>query len=692
MRRALAWIVLAAFCALTAIPAGAQQVAFVSGTDATKFVAIAPIARQLGWTFKRTAEGAVLDDGTGPQVLRIGSRMVRDDGIDLPLFDTPVADRNGNVELTLTDAATLFHLRVAANGPNVGLVTDLASEVTIREIPRPATPAPAPVTTARPQAFATPALVSGNAGTVAVSVLFDGNNRTYQSNVSGNAGIVRGSVSSIGSDAFTAPAGIVTVGAPKRNVAFGSIQNPLAGSIINNGTLVGLDAHLASGKTLYDAYSGHTIDGSLLAIGRTQGNTTDVLADVSMHGVNQPLLRHSVLMPETWGTVEYDALAGTRGTGAGIRARTKGKTFVDAIVSDAHGTLPLSDGDLATGAVIGEHLSSATTVTAGYLRAMGAPGSPTLGITTQIAHFNLGANVSQHWTNLSASFGGASAYGALFASSGAQHVYGANLGLALHKALLEMNVTSSGGSSDGVLQVRTNHSGINLAAGFDLSAGLLRPLVGIVVPVTGALAFEAGLVAGPSGRPALRLSMLAGIRAPRPRVATFPVAVFVPDATHYGPLKLFVDGAPVTTPFAPGGHVDIPAGRHTMYVESADRAYASEPQEILATSPSKVALTLFPQRSVAGRISFGGSPDAVPPGASLEGIRVVLEPSGLSVTTDADGRFVFARAAYDPASTIMLDPASIPNGFLTPPALPLAPGDATLVLPPARTIERVSLR
>lgn len=692
MRRAFAWIALVALCALTAVPVRAQQVAYVPGAGATTFVAIAPIARRLGWTFTRTTDGAIVDDGTGPQALRIGSRMVRDDGVDLALFDLPVADRNGNIELALADAATLFHLQVEKSGTSISLVTDLSSDVTITEIPRPATPPPAPAATPRPEVFSTPALVSGNAGTVAVSVLFDGNTRTYQSNLSGGAGVVHGSVSSMGSDALSAPVGIVTVGAAAHNVSFGSIENPLAGSIIDNGQLVGLDAHIAQGTTQWDAYSGHTYDGSLIGVERARGDVTDTLADVSAGGVNQPIWHHDVVAPESWGTVQADTLAGTRGAGAGIRARTKGKIFIDAIASDAHGTLPLNDGDLATGAVVGDHLSSATTVTAGYLSALGAPGSPTLGMTTQIARVNLGASVSEHWTNLSASFGGSAAYGSLFASVGAQRVFGANAGVAIHKALAELNLTSSGGSTDGVMQLRTNHGGVNLAAGLDVNAGTVRPLVGLVLPVTSSLAFEAGLVAGPSGRPALRLSLLAGIRAPKPRVATFPYAVFVPDATHYGPLKLFIDGAPLAAPFAPGSPVQIPAGRHTLYVESADRAYASVPQDVLATSPAKVAVTLFPQRAIAGRIAFGGSPDAVPPGASLEGIRVVLEPSGESVTTGADGRFVFARGAYDPASTIMLDPASLPAGYLAPPAAPIAPGDTDLALPPARTIERVSIR
>jgi len=97
------------------------------------------------------------------------------------------------------------------------------------------------------------------------------------------------------------------------------------------------------------------------------------------------------------------------GAGAGIHARTSGKTFLDAVVSDASGSLPLTAGDLPSGAVIGEHVSSVTTVTAGYVRSIAAPGSPTVGVTTRWNGLTLGTNVSEHWTNFSASYAGSTA-------------------------------------------------------------------------------------------------------------------------------------------------------------------------------------------------------------------------------------------------------------------------------------------
>ena len=60
--------------------------------------------------------------------------------------------------------------------------------------------------------------------------------------------------------------------------------------------------------------------------------------------------------------------------------------------------------------------------------------------------------------------------------------------------------------------------------------------------------------------------------------------------------------------------------------------------------------------------------------------------------TDAGGHYVFPRAPYDPASTILLDPAGIPGGFSAPAALPVAAGDTDVTLVPARSIEQVSIR
>jgi hypothetical protein len=696
VRRALGWLAAFATLALAALPAHAAQLAYVPAATPAAYVAIEPIARKLGWTFRRTADGAVLDDGTGPQALRIGSRSVREDDSDVPLLDNPVLVRNGNVALTLADAATLFHLDVEQDGPNVALVSASGADAMLREVPRPATPPPAPAATAKPTTYTPPAVVAGNAGTLALSVTFDGSNRIYQTSLAGNAGLVRGNVSTYGNDAVTAPVGLVTVGAPVENVSFGSVDDPLAGSVIQNGTMAGLDLHFAQAGTSYDAATGHTYDGSIVALARTHGGTSDTLADVSSLGVDQAIFRHAVVDTERWGTLDDELLIGAKGTAAGIHARTRGKTFLDAVATDAHGTLPLNDGDEPLGAVVGEHLSSTTTVTAGYVRSIAAPGSPTLGATTRLGGVALGANVSEHWTNLSASVGGSAGYAALFASAGAPHVYGFDGGFNLDrgKALAELDLNGSGGTTSGIAQLRTNHAGLNLAAGLDLDTGVARPLIGVVVPIQSALAFEAGLVPGPSGRPDLKLALLAGFRAPRPRVATFPLTVFVPDAAHYGPLQLFIDGARVTLPVGPQAHVQLPAGRHTVYVESADQAYGSLPADVVVagSGAAPVALPLLPQREIAGHVRFGGPADAVPMGESLQGIRVVLEPSGESAMTDADGHYVFPRAPYDPASTILLDPASVPGGFAAPPALPLGAGDTDVTLTPQRSVEQVSIR
>jgi hypothetical protein len=232
----------------------------------------------------------------------------------------------------------------------------------------------------------------------------------------------------------------------------------------------------------------------------------------------------------------------------------------------------LTAGDLPTGAVFGEHLSTVTTVTAGYIRSIAAPGSPTVGVTTRWNSLTLGANVSEHWTNFTASYAGPGAYGSFFTSAGAQHVFGATGGFAFHRMLAEIDASSSGGATSGIAQIRTNHPGLNFAGGFDLNAGTIRPLVGLVVPLAPSLAFEVGVVAGPSGRPALRLSMLAGFRQPKPRIATFPVTVFVPDATRYGALRVFVDGVRTPQPYAAGTPIMVAAGMRQPHATSSQRA------------------------------------------------------------------------------------------------------------------------
>ena len=138
----------------------------------------------------------------------------------------------------------------------------------------------------------------------------------------------------------------------------------------------------------------------------------------------------------------------------------------------------------------------------------------------------------------------------------------------------------------------------------------------------------------------------------------------------------------------------MPAGKHSVFVESADQSYASSTVDVVAGSTpaaeAKVELPLFPQRSIAGKVRFGGTEDSIPAGLSLEGIRVVLEPSGESATTDAGGHFAFARAPYDPASTILLDPSSVPAGFLSPAAMPIGATTTDIILAPLRKVEHTT--
>ena len=305
MRSAVGWLVGILTAVLIALPAHAAQLAFVTPANRDRVVAIEPIARQLGWTFHRTADGAVLNDGSGPQLLRIGSRNVREDDTDVPLFDSPATERNGAIVLAIADAATLFHLSLVPNGANVALVNQTEAEADIREILRPATPAPLPTRPAQPTPFNPPSLVQGNAGTLAVSVQFDGSSRIYQTSVAGNAGLVRGALSTYGTDAFTAPIGIVTLGTAAHDLSYGSVNNPLAGSVITNGTLTGFDAHLASGTTSYDAYAGHTPNGSLAAFERSSGNISDTFAIVTpAGGFAQTIESHAVIAPQSWGTID----------------------------------------------------------------------------------------------------------------------------------------------------------------------------------------------------------------------------------------------------------------------------------------------------------------------------------------------------------------------------------------------------
>lgn len=154
-------------------------------------------------------------------------------------------------------------------------------------------------------------------------------------------------------------------------------------------------------------------------------------------------------------------------------------------------------------------------------------------------------------------------------------------------------------------------------------------------------------------------------------------------------LRVLIDGAPFAS-FQNGETVvRVGPGSHDLFVETADGTLGSLSRSIEVQSATSARVALWPQRTVRGRVRFDVPAAQLPPELTLGGITVIIAPGNLSVDTDADGNFVFARQPFDPEAVIAVDPDTIPRGF-APPA-PMALGDGApleVLLKSARRVER----
>lgn len=582
----------------------------------------------------------------------------------------------------------------------VALTTEAGpgDDAVIREIPRPASaPLPTAPPTPRPAPSPYGPGLRNQAGSVSFSVEFEGAMRTYHTSASANGERVRGTLSSNGIDTLGAPLGVITLGDAAHRTSIGELNDPLSGLILRSGAFSGIDVHRGiGGGDGFDAYSGRRLDGhSLYALEHVHGNTTDTFGILSEGGnrFGSALLRHEVITSTRWGSVDQEILAGTHGLAVGIQARTRGRTFVDATLTRAIGTLPLADGDLPSTLSVGRLIGTATTVTAGFAETQGAPARTFVAGSTRLRNVTFAANASKGSQNMFVSASGNGGFAQFFASTGSQTILGMRGSFAVRGAQFEFDGTRSGGATNGSAQFRTGHAGLNYAAGMDFSNGKARPLLGVISALTPALALEAALIPGNSGRPAVRFSIVAGFSNRAPHSVTFPLAIAVNGPTDAAPLRLFIDGRLTNALRGGRGSIALPAGTHDVYVATTDGAYGSTQRQILAGVDRTISIDLIPQRTIHGRVRFAVAAGQVPVTGTLDGVRIVLAPSGLSVVCDADGVFVFPRAPYDPQTTLLLDPDTLPRGFLQPDPIAIdAADDLDVALASARRTERQIFR
>ena len=259
--------------------------------------------------------------------------------------------------------------------------------------------------------------------------------------------------------------------------------------------------------------------------------------------------------------------------------------------------------------------------------------------------------------------------------------------LAVRGASIDLSATSSAGTRDASLSVRTTRSLIGTIVGVALDGNHFGPIVGLSIPITPLVALEGTVRAAGSGGRSTRIAFAMHLPRAQPRAARTVVAtVHVQNAPDTrSPLRVLVDGVPVRAAGGTALRADVTPGTHTFAVETLDGAYGSPPVVATLASAGDVTLPLWPQRALAGRVRVA-DPQSVPADLGLSGIVVTIAPGDASAVTDGDGRFFFGKQAFAPNAQIAVDPDTLPQELRAPDAAPLRDGDVELVLP-GRTID-----
>lgn len=665
------------------------------GHDAQPLVALEPLAAALGWQFVRLQSGARLVSEDRTLVLNIGARMIRDNGELRPTLREPLIDRGGHLYLAATDAARLFGIRVSRNNSTIAFYrpTQISSPMQVVELPRQPTPRPKPTPrTGRRMSDEGPGSMS-NAGRFLLSLDRIGGTKLLHLTGDTHGGFMQTHIDSTGLNQLGPPTGTVTIGTEERHVSMGLIPDPLAGIIMRGGVFQGIDFHQKAlrrdqfaGRRLLD---GRTSAGEQIVL--PDNNGSDTIAFLSQNGTfDQTILRRYRVWRKPWGQFSRELLIGSRGAGIGFDARTKGRTFFEGIASYATRGLPLGPNDAPISVAVGHELSRATTVVGGFYTTPQQPLGPFLAASTRTRDMLAAVSITNHNVTASLSYQTPTANFQVYSAPGIQRSSGFQGTVFLPSVTIDAQATSSLGSHDASLEVRTLRHGINFIGGVGVpNGGKPGPIAGISVPVGKMVAIEGSLRPSAVGPYTLRLSLAANIGARRPPSApTLPAAVHLEAPGPLAPMRLFVDGIPVRKFSAADTTVNVTRGPHIFAVESVDGAFGSaDARADIEAAGDSVALALWQERSVTGRLRLDPSASA-PPDFTLGSIILVIQPGDITAETSADGSFIFPKQPLAPDSTIRIDPGSLPRELIGADPVPLEEGPMELLLLPGVRVER----
>jgi hypothetical protein len=591
------------------------------------------------------------------------------------------------VYIALADVSALFYVRTKLEGNRLRVSTTTIDSDEVKEVKK-ALPRGAPS-----YAVVAPPIPSRQAASVTLSLNALGSQRYYQFGITSNGTGLRSNVMLAGASQLSPPSGAVSFGPEARNVTIGTNTDPLSGIILRNGELTGIDAYDRASET--DLMLGRRNAGQdLIGWSHRQGPASESVALVLQDGrFDQFVERRTYESPQRWGELDSELLLSTKGAGAGVYARTNGRTFLEATGTAVMRGLPLERNDAPLQLDVARQLNQDVTDRTGFTSGYELKFTPFASVSARDNNANFSATLG----------GGASQIGASYLTDRFNGQFSVGTGIGgrwtylyaaapVRQLTLNLQSLNSASSRDTTLELQTQGRTVNYIAGVeDVGSTTMHfgPIVGISVPVFPGLAAQVAFNPTTAGNN-IRVGLDASFKARgRQAVPVDRVTIAVAGDCGPEPMTLYVDGAPVK-PFA-GSSVgaDIARGPHLISVETDDGTKGSLEVRVEVHHGSALTVSLASMRVIQGRVRVDAAASQIPSYFRLSGVTVLLQPWGQVATVDAKGTFAFSKQVIDAGSTLIVDPNTLPPDLALQRPVPVPDsGLAELVIVPTKKLEK----
>jgi hypothetical protein len=408
---------------------------------------------------------------------------------------------------------------------------------------------------------------------------------------------------------------------------------------------------------------------------------------------DQLLERRTYESPQKWGELDGELLLGTKGAGAGVYARTNGRTFLEGTATAAMRGLPLASSDAPLQIDVARQVSQNVTIRTGFVSGYQLGFTPFASLNVRDRNATFSATLGGGASQLGASYLTDRFDGQIGVGNGPGgrwsylHATAPLRGLTLN---LQSLITLS--SRDTSLELQTQGRSIDFFTGVE-SVGTtttrLGPVVGVSMPIFPGLATQIAFNPTTAGND-IRFGLVANFKAAeREVVRNDRVTIGVAGGDLAGPMTVYVDGEPRKGFSGSSVALDIVRGTHLMWVETNAGTRGSPEARIDVHHGSTVSVSLAPLRTITGYVRVDAAAAQIPSYFRLSAVTVLLQPWGQVATVDANGAFTFSKQVIGPDSMVLVDPSTIPNDLeLLHPAPVADDGRADLTLVPKRKIEQ----